>query len=379
MSKLINTHHTARRYLLHDRANSLGAFFGIVISTFLIGQQIGVFNYLIDGITKLVTISDEYVWVVDNKTQNVNSLRRLDVRIGYQVSSLPGVASSHPVFTGGGIVQFEGEDDEGVTLIGVQPPGFVGAPKDLFAGSHTDLLQEGALSGDMHEKRVFKDNRIGATFEINKQQAFIAAQTKGVLGFGRAYSFTTIDRARAISGSGKNQANAFLIKPLPGYTQTEVAKNINGRIYGVKAWTAEDFRKATILFYLKHSSIVISIGTMVVFAFLAGIAIVGLTLYSSAIDHIRDYGTMKAIGATNGYIRRLLYMQAMMLAIPGFIFGQLLVQIFKIFIESKGLLIHFNTQFYIIFFIMVCVIALSGAALASRRILKLEPGEVFRL
>jgi putative ABC transport system permease protein len=117
---------------------------------------------------------------------------------------------------------------------------------------------------------------------------------------------------------------------------------------------------------------------MVVFAFLAGIAVVGLTLYSSAIDHIRDYGTMKAIGATNGYIRQLLYMQAMMFAIPGFLIGQVLVQIFKYAIESQGLLIQFTPQFYIYFFLLVCVIALSGAALASRRIIRLEPAEVFR-
>lgn len=377
MSKLINIHHTAKKYLLYDRANSLGALLGIVISTFLIGQQIGVFTYLIDGITKLATINEEYIWVVDNKTENVNSLHKLDVRIGREVASLPGINKAYPMYMGSGSIQFEGEDHDGVTLVGVQPPDFAGAP-ELFEGKYEDLLQEGAFSSDIHENRVFKDNRIGATFEINKRQAHLAAHTNGVLGFGRAFSFTTIERARAVSNGSQYLASAFLVKTTPDVSQEEAINIINNNIHGVRAWKSTDFKRATIIYYLKHSSIVLSLGTMVVFAFLAGIAVVGLTLYSSAIDHIRDYGTMKAIGATNGYIRQLLYMQAMMFAIPGFLIGQVLVQIFKYAIESQGLLIQFTPQFYIYFFLLVCVIALSGAALASRRIIRLEPAEVFR-
>lgn len=378
MAKIKHIHHTAKKYLLYDKANSLGAFMGIVISTFLIGQQIGVFNYLIDGITKMISINQEYIWVVDSKTENVNSLHRLDIRARQEIASLPGVDKAYAVYMGGGAVQFEGKDNTGVILVGVEPPDFAGAPKDLFVGKHEDLLPEGALSSDIYENRVFTNNHIGATFEVNKQRVYLAAHTKGVLGFGRAFSFTTIERARALKGGSKYEANAFLVKILPNFSEKEVVTSINKSIHGVRAWQSGDFKQATINYYLKHSSIVISLGTMVLFAFIAGIAVVGLTLYSSAIDHIRDYGTMKAIGATNGDIRKLLYMQAMMFAVPGFIVGQLLVQAFKYAIESQGLLIQFTTEFYIFFFLLICLIALSGATLAARRILRLEPAEVFR-
>jgi putative ABC transport system permease protein len=43
---------------------------------------------------------------------------------------------------------------------------------------------------------------------------------------------------------------------------------------------------------------------------ISGFFIIGLTLYSSAVDRIRDYGTLKAIGATNGYITRLILLQS---------------------------------------------------------------------
>ena len=45
---------------------------------------------------------------------------------------------------------------------------------------------------------------------------------------------------------------------------------------------------------LGSTGIAISIGTLLIFAVISGFFIIGLTLYSAAIDRIRDYGTLKA-------------------------------------------------------------------------------------
>lgn len=370
--------HTAWKFLFYDKANSLGALLGIIVSTFLIGQQIGVFNFITDGITKLISINPGYIWVVDNKTENVNALYKLDIRIQYEIASLPGVEKVYPVFISGGSVQYEGEDKAGVTLVGIEPPDYVGAPISFLEGAKQDLLPEGAISADVYEERVFPENSIGSTFEINEISAYVAARTRGVRGFGRAFAFTTIDRARRYSKGNPHEASVFLVKTAPGYGQGGVRDAINDNIFGVRAWLEKDFSRSTVLYYLKHSSIVTAIGTMVVFAFIAGIAIVGLTLYSSAIDHLRDYGTMKAIGAANSYIRRLIYAQALMFGIPGFFVGQVLIHVFKAAMEREGLLVQFTAQFHLVFFLLICSIALGGAALASRRVIKMEPADVFR-
>ena len=45
---------TALRFLLHDKAKSFGALFGVIMSIFLIGQQSGIFIFLTNAMAALV-------------------------------------------------------------------------------------------------------------------------------------------------------------------------------------------------------------------------------------------------------------------------------------------------------------------------------------
>jgi len=69
---------------------------------------------------------------------------------------------------------------------------------------------------------------------------------------------------------------------------------------------------------------------------IVGFVIIGLTLYSAAIDRIKDYGTLKAIGATNAYIRKLIICQALIVSFVGFLIGTLLVEGFRNGIANAG-------------------------------------------
>jgi putative ABC transport system permease protein len=53
--------------------------------------------------------------------------------------------------------------------------------------------------------------------------------------------------------------------------------------------------------------------------------IIGLTLYSSTLDRIKDYGTLKAIGARKGYVNRLIIAQAFLYAVLGFVITLILL------------------------------------------------------
>lgn len=369
---------TAFKFLRYDKAKSIGALMGIIISTFLIGQQLGIFFWMTGTMSAVVGLNPEYIWVVDNHTENANALGRLNNRIGYQIESLDGVKNAHPLFIGGATVQFPEGDNTGVTLIGADSHGFVGLPKRFHRGRVEDLIPDGAVSVDIFDTRAFPQTAIGTTMEINKRKAYIAATTKGVRSFGGILVFTTIDRARFLSGAPSDQSSAFLVEVSPGVEQDQVVDRINRNIFGVRAWKGVDFQRQTVRFILANTSIATSFGTMVLFAFISGFFIVGLTLFSAAIDRMKDYGTMNAIGATNAYIRKLIYTQALLFAVIGFFIGYLLILGFKAGVAQKGLLIHFSPLFLLVFFLLIGVIALGGATFASRRITKLEPAEVFR-
>ncbi len=371
---------TAFKFLLYDKAKSFGALMGVVISTFLIGQQVGVFTFLTNSMNVLARMNPEYIWVIDSRTENVNSLGSLDMRIARQMESFPGVKKVHPVYISGALVQFPDGETSGIQLIGLNAPEFVGQPQaqNIIEGKMSDLLPDGAVCVDIFDKRIFRSTELGTSFEINKRKVHIAARTKGVRAFGGSLVYTTIERARMLTKASPNATSAFLVEAMSGIDQNKIVKDINQNIYGVKAWKGEELASSTVSIILKTTSIATSVGTLVIFALIAGFFIIGLTLYSAAVDRLKDYGTMKAIGATNGYIRRLIYTQAFIFALFGFGIGYLLMTAFKNAIANSGLLFDYTPQFLAMFFCVILLISLGGASFAVRRIIKLEPAEVFR-
>ncbi|HRI58288.1 MAG TPA: ABC transporter permease [Saprospiraceae bacterium] len=370
---------TAIKFILYDKPKSLGALAGIIISIFLVGQQAGIFLFLTDAMKSLVANNNQYIWVVDSKTDNGNQLSALDMRVGRQIASLPGVERVHPVVIVAGAAKFENGKSSGLTLIGSEAPDFVGGPWNLFTAKRTDMLPEGAVVTEFFDSKTLGGLQPGDYFEINGQKVYNAGLTKGVRGFGAAsYAFTTIERARSLSSFSKDKASLFLVKWKPGADKRQVINSINASISNIRAWDADEFAAATVTTVLRTNGIAASFGSLIAFAIVAGFIIIGLTLYSSAIDRIKDYGTLKAIGATNGYITRLILTQAFILAVVGFVIGRGMVEGFRQGIASAGTIFHFPMWLQYAFFFLTLFIALGGCLFAIRRINSLEPAQVFR-
>ena len=81
----------AWKFIRFDKAKSIGIIMGILISTFLIGQQLGVFFFLSGLMGALATEVKADIWVVDAQTDNVNQLGRLDIRNLRAVQGFSGV------------------------------------------------------------------------------------------------------------------------------------------------------------------------------------------------------------------------------------------------------------------------------------------------
>lgn len=370
---------TAIRFLLYDKAKSIGAMAGVLLSVFLVGQQSGIFIFLTNAMGSLAINNPDYIWVIDNKTTNVNNLGQLDMRIGYELASIPGVQKVYPVVLAGGSAKFQNGKTSGVVMIGVRYPECAGGPWALEEGSCATLLQDGAIISDFYDRVSLGNAKIGDYFEINGKQAFIAGNTKGVRSFGGTYVFTTIERARYLGNFPTNKASAFLIDWDKNTLEAQAIANINAsKINGIQAWNSEKLASSTIREVLASSGIAISIGSLVVFALITGFVIIGLTLYSAAIDRIRDYGTLKAIGASNGYVRKLILTQAFIVAILGFIIGFTLVQGFKKGIAQAGTIFEFPIWLQATFFVVTLFIAFFGSLFAIRRVTSLEPSAVFR-
>jgi putative ABC transport system permease protein len=297
------------------------------------------------------------------------------------VQGITGVKEAFPIIIAGASCNYENGTSGAITLIGVDA-GHINAVLNkgiIKAGNTADLQLDGAVSGEYFEKKNLGGNiDLRTNFEINGKRAFFVLQTKGFRGFGSSFCVTTIERARFYSNQSVNTISAVLVNVEPGKNIDTVAANINSSIYGIHAWPSDKLASSSVKKILSSSGIALSTGTLIIFALIAGFFIIGLTMYSSALDRLKDYGTLKAIGAGNNYISRLILTQALLFSIVGFLIGFLLLDGFRRGVAGSGLIFSFSPLMLLGMFTIIGLISLGGASFALSRIRGVEPAAVFR-
>ena len=122
------------------------------------------------------------------------------------------------------------------------------------------------------------------------------------------------------------------------------------------------------------------IGLMVAIAFVVGVLVVGLVIYTATIERRREYGALKAIGTRNGTLYRVVTTQAGIAALVGAVAGVGLAY------GAGAALMAWRPQFLVVIepvavgivLASSLLMALLAAFVPARSVARLEPAEVFR-
>jgi putative ABC transport system permease protein len=373
----------AWKFIKYDRAKSIGVVTAIVISIFLIGQQLGLMFYLMDLMGNLVgnaPTNDRQIWIIERQSNNVNAINLLDARYVNEIASLPGVETTHPVVLAPAQASFLDGKTAAVTLVGAQAPQFVMGPVSdrIDQGGWTNLLQPGAVSAEFYSAKNWKTTLfLHKPIEINGRSASIEVITKNAQAFGASLLYTTLENARLYGNISASKVSIIVADLKEGVDKEEVMQQVHTLYPSLRAWDPQDLRWTTTMEILVTSNMGMSFGTLVLFAMISGFFIIGLTLYSSALDRIKDYGTLKAIGAKNGFVNRLIIAQAFLFALMGYAIAMFLLYGFKMGVAKSGLIVDLNVGFLLFLLLVTLVISVGGSLFAVRRIAKLEPASVF--
>jgi putative ABC transport system permease protein len=374
---------TAIKFMRFDLPKSIGILVGIVISIFLIGQQLGTLGFLqslMGGIIENSNAQDAEIWVIDNTTNNVNVLAPIDQRMVQEIRSFPGVAQTTGIITTNAQATFESGKTASITLVGSEGPDFLAGPNraKIVAGNLQDLNQSNAISAEFFSAKSLQvPLELHQSLEINGKTAIVKVQTKNIQGFGGEYAYSSLNNVRFYADFPSSKVSAIAVKLHEGADKEALIAQINQYFSAVRAWDKEELRESTVKEILLTSNMGVSFGSLIVFATISGFFIIGLTLYSSALDRMQDYGTLKAIGASNGYVTRLILTQAFLFAIIGFSIALLLLLGFQQGVAGAGLTISYSPALILTLLGITLLISVGGSLFAVFKIRKLEPASVF--
>jgi putative ABC transport system permease protein len=144
-----------------------------------------------------------------------------------------------------------------------------------------------------------------------------------------------------------------------------LAERIHQRT-GLKALNAKEFGWATIWYYIQNTGIPINFGITVIVALIVGTIVSGQTFYIFTLENLRQFGALKAIGATNGRIVAMFVLQAAVVGFAGYSIGEGIVAFFFAMVQkSEGLRgIVLLWQVMAITAVMVTGIILASSCLA---------------
>ena len=158
-----------------------------------------------------------------------------------------------------------------------------------------------------------------------------------------------------------------------------VAQQIRAKT-GLGAMSSEEFGRQTILFFMMNTGIVINFGMTSLLGLFVGTAIAGQTFYLFTVDNLKQFAALKAMGATNGKIVRMILLQAAVVGLIGYGLG---VGI-STFVADRAGGGGGEVEFFVwwpllpataVAVVLICVLS---SLLCIRRVLVLEPAVVFQ-
>lgn len=370
----------AFKLLVNDRGKFAALIVGVTFAVFLIVQQTSVFEGILDKASFIVTNVGASVWVMDPAVNNVSTSIQLPDYVLDAVRSIDGVKYAVPLYLGTALVKLKSGTYQAATVIGLDDSSLVGRP-ELIAGKIEDIFAEnGFVVVDDFELVKLENPTMGTTFEINDHRGVIVGIAKVASSglFGLPTLYTTYLRAIQYIPSTRFTISYILVEPKSNQDIPHIKEKVAE--IGYEALTNREFRHKIANFYKYQTSIGTNILIMTLISFLVGLSICGQTFYTFVLENLANFGALKAIGAKGNELVYMILFQTLFTGCIGYGLGvglcSLMILIAKIRLPDYTARMTYTTLG--LAFIMVLIISGISSFFAVRKVIKVEPFDIFR-
>lgn len=370
----------AYKLLVNDKGKYTALLVGTTFSVFLIVQMTSSFAGILTKASSTVINVGSSIWVMDPAVNTVlNSIPMPDYVLD-SVRSIHGVKYAVPLYSGGALVKLRDGTYQPVVVVGLDDASLFGRP-EMLQGNVDDIFAENGFVVVKDEEFPKLENpTIGTEFEINDHRGVIVGIAKVATGglYGIPTLYTTYNRAIQYIPSTRFTTSYILVEPKTKADISDIKQEVQG--LGYLALTSDEFQDR-ISDYLKYKT---GIGTntllMTVVSFIVGLSISGQTFYTFILENLEHFGALKAIGAKGRELVYMILFQTAFTSLAGYGLGiglsTLLITAAKLRLPEYASRVTYTNLG--LAFVMVLIIASVSSYAGIRRVLKIEPFDIFR-
>jgi len=380
----------ALKMLVGNRGKYWGMVVGVFFAALIITQQLSIFTGLMSRTFGfLVDTALPDIWVMDPKVQFIDDSKPLQDTQLLRTRGVEGVDWAVPLYKG----QLRARQPDGsfqtCNVIGIDDATLIGGPVNMIVGRLDDLrradgviVDEAGARGKLARPGPGGPRsvplQVGDVLELNDHHAVVVGITRVTRTFqSQPVIYTTYSRATTFAPRERKLLTYVLVKARPGVDLAELKNRITAAT-GLRALTRSEFSEVTVRYFLKNTGIPINFGIAVILGELVGCAIAGQTFYSFTADNLRYFGTLKAMGATNWLLLRMIILQAALVGFIGYGLGVGVASLTSVISKNSELAFRMPWQLLAISGTAVTLICIVSAIFSVLKVMRLEPGIVFK-
>jgi len=367
----------AMRNLFQDRLRFIASLIGIVFSVVLVMVQIGLYFGFSGMITTVIDHASTDLWIVSSGTKYFEDLSLLNSGMRDRLLKIEGVSTVVPGVAGFSAWRLPDGAMTSIFIIGTDLTHGGLAPWNVVEGTAQSLATPRTVVIDRSYYDRLGASGVGATAQIRGLPVTVGAVTDGIRSFTTTpYVFSDLRDAWAYTGLPASFTSHFLVRLKPEADIERTRQNIASSISGIQALTPDQFREQSRSFWLFRTGAGAALVAGALLGVIVGTVIVAQTLYSSTKDHLYEFATLRAMGASNSYIYQVIICQALVNAVIGFAIAALIGNAVAHFTAKSALQVVITSGLMAELFVLTIVMCIVSAISAIYRVVRVDPAVV---
>lgn len=415
----------ARKNLFEDIPRFLVAQAGIMFAVSLVTIQAGILNGFTRSTVLLIEQSQADIWVGSEEMVHLELTQPIPMDRVSQARQISGVQRSEALSIQSGRWRSSDGEIASVRLIGYNPDGQLFRLSTMVEGDQEQIKQPYSIILDETNLDGLGLERLNDEAEISSALGRLVGITRGTQSIASSsFVFTSLENVKAYATSGltstvrcevqtgdgvecttvytRSQANEssgdttppahsldplsandpisyVLIKAAPGQDLQQLKQRLDAALTGTRAYTRAEMLNRTRNYWQLRTGVGFILGLGATVGVIVGMVIVGQILYSSVADHIREFGTLKAMGASDWMIYGVIIEQSLWMAVLGYVPSILLcLGLGAWTFATQGIMILITPTMAVGILGVTVLMCVGSALFAIQKVTHVDPAIVFK-
>ncbi|MDX2239140.1 MAG: FtsX-like permease family protein [Leptolyngbyaceae cyanobacterium bins.302] len=409
----------ARKNLFEDIPRFIVAQAGIMFAVSLVTIQAGILDGFSESTTRLIEQSDADIWVGAKEMLHLEVTLPIPLQRLIQAREVEGVERAEALMSRTVVWLDSNDRIVPARVWGFNPQGDLFGQFKFVQGSVDQLKQPYTFATDRSNLTTLNLKQLNDVGKIVPFQAKLVGLTEYTQSMSSSTAlFASLENANAFGGGNNSSLNCtieadqvqclnpsgsanstnpsqqaslprrlnltdqityVLVKAAPGQDLQQLKQRLETALPGTRAHTKAEISEVTRSYWRERTGIGFILGLGATVGVIVGMVVVSQILYSSVADHIKEFGTLKAMGASDWVIYRVITEQALWMAVLGYIPSVALCLALGTWTAAvKGIVILITPTTAIAVFGVTVVMCVGSALFAIQKVTHVDPAIVFK-